>query len=127
MTITFYGHGDINYDNFIKQKICDELEDLIVVSGEIEFLLGGYGNFDIMIAHIIKSLKGKYPNIRSTLVIPYLERKYDMELYDGTIYPPIENIPKRIAIVKRNEWMINNADALITYVTHDWGRCCKNS
>ena len=42
-------------------------------------------------------------------------------MYDGTIYPPLENVPKRLAIIKRNEWMVDHADVIVAYVLHDWG------
>ena len=124
MAVTFCGHGDISYNYEIRQKLHDEIEQAIK-KGEKEFLLGGYGSFDLLSAHIVKRLKEKYPDIQSLLVIPYLVRKYDTDLYDGTVYPPIENVPKRLAIIKRNEWMIDASNAVIAYVEHGWGGAAK--
>ena len=45
----------------------------------------------------------------------------DKNLYDSTVYPPLENIPQKFAISKRNEWMINQADLIIAYVSHTYG------
>ena len=42
-------------------------------------------------------------------------------LCDTSIYPPIENVPPKFAILKRNEWMMANADLIITYVKHNYG------
>ena len=42
-------------------------------------------------------------------------------MYDVTIYPPLENVPKRLAIIKRNEWMVDHADVIVAYVLHEWG------
>ena len=47
------------------------------------------------------------------------------EIFDESIYPDIEKTPPRFAIVKRNEWMINNSDFLIAYVEHNWGGAAK--
>lgn len=41
--------------------------------------------------------------------------------FDGTIYPPLETVPLKYAISKRNEWMIDQADMVVSGVTHDWG------
>ena len=41
--------------------------------------------------------------------------------YDDILYPPIETAPYRLAIVKRNEWMVEQADLVIAFVTHSWG------
>lgn len=55
------------------------------------------------------------------MVLPYLDREYDAGLYDETLYPPLESTPKRFAISKRNEYMINAADCVIAFVVHDFG------
>lgn len=124
MRVAFCGHGKINYDNEVRNKLIEIIEELIE-HGADEFLLGGYGNFDIMSAHIVYDLKQKYPHIQSILIVPYLNRDYDRTWYDGSIYPPLEKVPKRFAIVKRNEWMVDNADVIISYVKNDWGGAYK--
>lgn len=43
-------------------------------------------------------------------------------LYDGTIFPDIENSPPRWAISNRNRWLIKNADYAIFYLNYLWGR-----
>ena len=78
-----------------------------------------------MAAKIVRELKKSHPDIHSTLVIPYMDRDYNIELYDGFIYPPLENTPLRFAISKRNEWMVDQADVVVAYITHDWGGAIK--
>ena len=68
-----------------------------------------------------ENVKFKYRTIRSTLVIPYLNREYNTELYDNTPYPPLEDVPMKFAISRRNEWMVDQADVVVAYVTHGWG------
>ena len=41
--------------------------------------------------------------------------------YDLILYPELENKPKRYAITYRNRYMVEVADYIIAYVTHDWG------
>ena len=53
--------------------------------------------------------------------IQELNREAEDDLYDGTIYPPLENVPKRLAIIKRNEWMVDHSDVIVAYVLHEWG------
>ena len=125
MTVTFCGHGDKYYSDDFRKRLYDTVEELIK-KGAKEFLLGGYGSFDSMAAVVVRELKQAYPKIRSTLVIPYLDRKYDnMGYYDAFVYPPIEQAPKRLAIIKRNEWMVDNSDVVIAYVDHDWGGAAR--
>jgi len=47
-------------------------------------------------------------------------------LCDMSIYPPIENVPLRFAILKRNEWMMKNADLIIAYVKRNYGGAYKS-
>ena len=93
----------------------------MIIQGARDFLLGGYGQFDACAASIVWEMKKKYPAIQSTLVLPYLDRKADTARYDGTTYPPLEKVPKRYAISKRNEWMVDEADTVVAYVIRSWG------
>ena len=122
-TVAFCGHGNIPSTDLekIKPILYNKLETLITTQGATEFLLGGYGDFDGTAARVVKALKVKYPHIISTLVIPYIDRDYNKELYDGSVFPPIESVPKRFAISKRNEWMVQCADIIIAYVKYSWG------
>ena len=124
MTVIFCGHSEVSNPEEIKKKLTRIIEDLIS-EGATTFLLGGYGAFDSLAARSVKELKSSHPEVRSILVIPYLDREYDLTLYDESEYPPIENVPKRFAISKRNEWMIDQADMVISGVTHDWGGAAK--
>ena len=120
MTVTFCGHRDFYGDDGVVRWLRKTVESLIL-RGADEFLLGGYGGFDAYAASVMWELKKQYPSIRSILVLPYLDRAFDAEKYDGTLYPPLERVPKRYAISKRNEYMVNEAEIVVAYVTHDWG------
>ena len=41
--------------------------------------------------------------------------------YDWTVYPGLENVPRRFAISHRNRYMVDKADFVVAYVTHSWG------
>lgn len=124
MTVTFCGHSEIYYSEDTEQKLYNIVE-VLIKNGANEFLLGGYGNFDRLAAKVVKELKEKHPYINSVFVIPYLDRKYNLELYDGSVYPPLEDVPLRFAISKRNEWMIQNSEVLVAYVKYSWGGAAK--
>ena len=46
-------------------------------------------------------------------------------MYDGTLYPPLENIPKQYAISHRNKWMVDQSSVIVVYVDHNWGGAAK--
>ena len=51
----------------------------------------------------------------------YLNDRQDAAGYDGSVYPELEKIPRRFAILHRNRWMVQSADVVVAYVLHDWG------
>lgn len=120
MIVTFCGHKDDIYKKDTEEKLYEILEELIK-KGANEFLLGGYGSFDSLAAVTVRNLKKKYPDIKSVLVIPYINRECDEFLYDCSWYPDLENVPKRFAISKRNECMVNKSDVVVAYVQYGYG------
>lgn len=124
MIITFCGHGDLGISDEVKKWLYEVVEKTIK-DGATTFYLGGYGHFDFLAGVVVTELKEKYPHIQRVLVIPYLDRDYDMKHYDSSYYPSLENVPKRFAISKRNQAMVNEADVVISYVVHSWGGAAK--
>lgn len=124
MTVTFCGHKIEFYSDAIRKKLY-EISEQLINQGADEFLFGGYGNFDLMAAQVIRELKEKYSRIRSVLVVPYVFNNFDRELYDHFEYPPIAHVPKRFAMAKRNKWMIDRSDVIVAYVSHDYDGSAK--
>ena len=128
--ITFCGHRDISICRNEIDKISAFLIEKIRLYPDADFYLGGYGYFDDLIFSVLKKLKNDFPNIKLIFVSPYQEPSYNKlkaanERYDGTIYPPLETVPKKYAISKRNEWMVDNCDLLMAYVKYSWGGAKK--
>ena len=120
MTVAFFGHRKLTDSESIRVSLQAVIKNLIE-KGADEFLLGGYGEFDMLVANAVKAAQKDYPHIKSVLVLPYLDRKYPTGLYDETIYPPLENVPRLFSIAVRNKWMVDKADVIAAYVTHTWG------
>ena len=108
----------------LSKKLSDTIEKLIKEGADV-FYLGGYGDFDILSAREVKKAKLKHKSIVTVLVLPYLEHRYNKELYDETVYPDIESVPKRYAISARNKWMVDVSDVIVSFVDHDWGGAAK--
>ena len=124
MTITFCGHSKINRTEDFS-KWLDMILPSFIEWGAATFYLGGYGVFDGLAAAALRKQKEAYPHIELILVLPYLNRDIDASRYDSTTYPPLEKVPPRYAIVKRNEWMVCESDVVISGVTHGWGGAAK--
>lgn len=130
MIITFCGHGSINIDQGVADKIKDFLIEKIKQCPNAKFYLGGYGCFDHLVFSILRKLKKDFQNIELIFISPYLDSSYSKlqianEIYDSTLYPPLETVPKKYAILKRNEWMVENCDLLVAYVKYSWGGARK--
>lgn len=61
------------------------------------------------------------------MVLACLPRKEDAEEYGAdTLFPEgVENVPPRYAIDRRNRWMIDKADYVVTYVSTPSGGAAK--
>ena len=127
MIIAFCGHSDYIENPEDEKKILDILQKEGVDAGN-EFFLGEYGGFDTFSYKCAKGFKNTHPNNKLIFVTPYLidgNRKKNMEFkrerFDLIIYPELENIPPRFAILYRNRWIVEQADIIIAYITHKYG------
>jgi len=130
MKITFCGHAQINADTTqIENQISKILTSL--KCDNLEFYLGDYGHFDKLARKCCSNLKKYKTNIKLIFVTPYINDKYLKKReylstdYDLIIYPPLETTPKKLAIIKRNQWMVDNSDLLICYVNYPSGGSSK--
>ena len=119
----FIGHRDVNAE--IYPFLLDEVERHVTEYGVTDFFVGHYGCFDHMAAQAIKEVKKRHHEVRLMLVLPYHPAIRPIETpkgLDGTYYPwEDERIPKRLAIIKTNQRMVNICDYLIAYAWHFLG------
>ena len=111
LIVTFCGHSEVPD----REQVCGWLTDVcerLIEGGATEFYLGGYGAFDRLCAAVLQERRRRYAHIRLILVLPYLNGALSAEGYDETVYPPLESVPRRYAILRRNEWMIQRCDVL---------------
>ena len=130
MIITFCGHSNCLFSDEEKEKLKQLLIKEIRKNPTCKFYLGGYGDFDSLCLRTLRELKTDFPDIELLFITPYLDKNYSkLELakyyYDDVIFPPIENVPRKFAILKRNEWMVDSADLVIAYVKYSWGGAAK--
>ena len=124
LTATFFGHKDTPKN--IEPTLRATLVDLIENQGINMFYVGNNGNFDTIVRRQLEALSQAYP-ITYSVVLAYMPaKKSEYDDYTKTILPEgIEAIPKRFAISYRNKWMIDQADVVVTYVTHSFGGAAK--
>lgn len=118
MICTFFGHRDVFED--IHEVLEMVLTDLIVNSGVRLFYVGNNGAFDRIALNVLRGLKEKFKHIHYFVVLAYFpDLKRSVNIDDGveTIYPfEYGKVYPRFAIDKRNRWMIDKAQVVVTYV-----------
>ena len=118
--IAFIGHRYIEGQYHLQDRIEDIIREKLHTKEYVELYVGRNGDFDISVASATKRAQEALGHHNSSLVLlqpypmkddPYYEKFYDEIWYpvDGKIFP-------KAAIIKRNQWMIDNADLLVAYV-----------
>lgn len=100
----------------------ETVERHILEYGVTEFIVGNYGGFDRMVAQAVMAAKKQFPEITRSMLIPYHPAERPVESpaeFDNTFYPPgMEKVPRRLAIVWANRYVVDHVDYLIAYVWH---------
>lgn len=136
MVVVFCGHRTLNDRNKIKRKLANALIEIFKEARNknlsVSCYCGGYGEFDNMVSNTIDELRSMYKDVigEKLLVIAYpitVSKSCEsiMSSYDSIVYPPIENVPMKFAIVKRNEWMVKQSDVVVAYCEYQWGGAYK--
>lgn len=114
-----FGHRYCSED--ILPEIEQAVERLYTTKGVVDFYVGSRGVFDSLATTAVKRVKKKYPDMKLYLVLAYHPAERPVELtvgFDGSYYPPLENVPRPYAIVRANRYMVDTADVVICYVKH---------
>ena len=86
------------------------------------FYVGHQGQFDAYVHSELKKLKQEYPHINYAVVLAYMPSKKTEYDYSDTMLPEgIESVHPHYAISWRNNWMLQQSDHVVTYITHSWG------
>ena len=124
-TCCFFGHREVKHN--IRDKLTVVIEKLITEENVTEFYVGNQGQFDSMVYSVLKELKANYPHIRYTVVLAYMPDEHIKEVYgENTLFPDgMESVPKKFAISKRNDWMIQQSRFAVCYVHKITGGAAK--
>ena len=131
MIVTFCGHRDFVETAEAENQLTMFLEKYARENVRLVCYNGGYGNFDYFAAKCVQRMQEQYSNIRNCLVLPYIDQPFLERIeifknhFDETIYPPLESVPRKYAIIRRNEWMVDSTDIVIAYVTYSWGGAAR--
>ena len=97
-TVSFFGHRRIYDPIRIERQLEEIVRELLLTKQYVEFLVGKDGDFDILVASVIRRCKRQYrdDNSAMVLVLPYMRadfrdneesyREYfdEIEVFSGT-------------------------------------------
>ena len=118
---TCFGHREC--PDSIKPKLREVLIELITNHDIDMFYVGNQGRFDAIVRGVLRELKKEYLQIDYAVVLAYMPGKQtEHNDYSDTILPEgIESVHPRYAVSWRNNWMLQQSDFVVTYITHSWG------
>ena len=126
ITCTFFGHRDAPWE--IKERVKDEVIDLITRHGVDTFLVGDSGGFDRIVKSILTELMPLY-NFDFQIILSRIptvndsERDNDVTMY--VVPEGIESSLPRFRIDYRNKYMLNASDYVVAYVEREYGGAFK--
>ena len=116
----FIGHREASSE--ILPALAEAVEKHITQYGVTEFIVGNYGGFDHMAAKAVIEAKKRHPEITLSMLLPYHPAERPIappKGFDNTFYPPdMEKVPRRLAIVRANRYMVDHVDYLIACAWH---------
>ena len=121
MVVAFFGHKDT--PSAVRPLLEQTVQRLIEENEDITFLVGTHGAFDLMAQSVLEPALHKYPHIACYIVLSYIpvERNSEQNALPTLVPEGIESVPKRFAISFSNNYMVNESDTVVCYITHDWG------
>lgn len=123
------GFGHRNVLQNIDEKLYEYIEEAIKMGCTV-FYTGAMGDFDTKFSLAVRQAKHRHKNINIKLICvkPYLTKSLNIEkefyysMYDDILIPTeLANIHYKSIITKRNEWIIDNSDVVISYTIHNYG------
>lgn len=113
---TFFGHSQC-------PDLRSELREAVMRlagDGIDMFYVGDNGRFDAQVRSVLSELGLCYG-----VVLAYLPKGAGAG-FDDTMFPEgLELVHPRYAIERRNRWMLERSDYVVTYVRYSWGGAAK--
>ncbi len=131
MIVAFCGHKNVSERySYCILEIERILWDICEFENKLEFLCGGYGEFNGYCVDVLIKLRNNpdFPKFKMNYVLPYPHVK-NLPLMDGfydeIIYPDLDDVYYKNKIIQRNKWIVENCDVLVAYVKNKNGGAAR--
>ncbi len=123
-TCTFFGHRDC--PDHIRSALLEQICDLIENCGVDMFYVGNQGQFDTLVHSVLQQCETMHPHIRYGVVLAYHPQAQSVKYQADTMFPEeLWNVHPKFALDRRNSWMLQRSDFVVTYIRHTWGGAYK--
>ena len=121
MFLTCFLFGHSTAPESLQPMIERAVEDYYELGFRI-FVVGYHGDFDRMAIGALRKLGKRHEDVTLLLLTPYHPSERDVPLPEGFDFPyypdGMENVPKKLCIVRANEYMSTHCDGIICYARH---------
>ena len=126
MVISFFGHSDFRKRDLYENTLIKNIKE-ISKHEPLTLFFGEYGEFDRFAYSVCKNCNEISKHSHFVFVTPYLNDKINeyKSYYDEILYPPLEKVPLKLAIIYRNRWIVDNSDYIFFYVSRNFGGAHK--
>ena len=114
-----FGHADC--PDAMIPRLEQAIESVYLIYNVRYYYVGNRGHFDHLAATAVKRVKQRHNDISLLLLLAYHPGERAVELsegFDNSYYPPLENVPRRYAIIRANQYMVDTVESIICYVMH---------
>lgn len=119
-TCFFIGHRDSPDE--VYPLLLSAVEQHITQYGVKNYIVGNCGRFDFLAAKAVAHCKKAHSDIALFMLLPYHPVEHPVALpneFDGSFYPHgMEGVPRAIAILKANRYVVDRSNFLISYVRY---------
>ena len=123
-TCSFFGHRDCPDD--LMPLLKNVILELIATHRVDMFYVGHQGGFDRLVRGVLREITQECPRAQYAVVLAYTPSGGPAADTADTMLPEgIELVHPRYAISWRNNWMLQQSDFVIAYVTHSWGGAAR--
>lgn len=121
---TFFGLQDC--PDGLKHSLRSVIIDLITNYGVDMFYVGHQGGFGRLVQGVLREITQECPQAHYAVVLACTPSGRPTADVSDTMLPEgIELVHPRYAISWRNNWMLQQSDFVVAYVTHSWGGAAR--
>lgn len=129
-SVAFFGSRHISDYPETDKRLRKAIKELLCEHEYVEFLVGRHGEFDIMAASAVRTVKREYRDDNSSLILilPYITAEYRnnekefCNYYDEVeLCAEAEAAHRKVAITVRNRKMAERADCVICRAEREHG------